>query len=437
MGMDADQTPARTQGLHQRRHYFRSLELDARPRAIGLRSDHQIIVRRDPSRSWQNWIEQERVILAMQRQDDGPDVHWVSAGFADARPPVLRQKTLEVADLLGEAMRGVAGQSDIFPDQALGRGRRTRGQPRRFRVKKIGQNEDGGRVLEESVGDLVQGQPYVLVADLLADDIERHCREARVHSPHHTRKHRAVAHAGVEHPNRGRGWMDIAEFERYPMGDVGLLAACRNEQQIFLPIVEEAEAGRLDVGFRLAEKTVPGRRPDRRNRRRAAVLRNIRANFIEGAGRNLGAVAQTGDQLSVIDDASPERQFGRARFAAIIPDFPKNTFGSRRFGLTLTQLNLHRRSPRFQPWRQSDARQIRRSTTIGVGERSGRLPIHRRGEGSRRRARECLASRALSPSTALFRVAGRARCLAIGKGLSLHRPKVGVVADKGKRLPNV
>jgi hypothetical protein len=40
-------------------------------------------------------------------------------GRADARAPVLGEEAFELADLLGETVRGVAGQRDIFPDQAL------------------------------------------------------------------------------------------------------------------------------------------------------------------------------------------------------------------------------------------------------------------------------------------------------------------------------
>jgi hypothetical protein len=60
------------------------------------------------------------MILAPQRQDDRPLVDRIARGRADTRPPVLGQESFQFADLLGEAVRGVAGQRDVFPDQALG-----------------------------------------------------------------------------------------------------------------------------------------------------------------------------------------------------------------------------------------------------------------------------------------------------------------------------
>ena len=60
----------------------------------------------------QNRIEEEGAILAPEHQDDGPLVDGVARGF-DPGPPVLRQKPLEIGDLLGEAVRSVAGERDM------------------------------------------------------------------------------------------------------------------------------------------------------------------------------------------------------------------------------------------------------------------------------------------------------------------------------------
>ena len=67
-----------------------------------------------------------------------------------------------------------------------------------------------------------------------------------MHRPHHPRQHGAVADAGIEDAKRRRRRLQIAEFERDAVADLGLLAAGRDEQQVFLAVVEESEARRRD-----------------------------------------------------------------------------------------------------------------------------------------------------------------------------------------------
>ena len=139
--MDADQPAAGPQRPHQRRHHLRGLELDAGAGAIRLRGDHQVVVGHHPSRPRHDRIEQERVVLAPQRQDDRTLIDRIAGVRTDPRAPVLGEKPFEFADLLGKAVRGVAGERDILPDQALRRGRRARRQPRRLGVIEIGDDE--------------------------------------------------------------------------------------------------------------------------------------------------------------------------------------------------------------------------------------------------------------------------------------------------------
>ena len=96
-------------------------------------------------------------------------------------------------------------------------------------------------MLEQPVRHLVERQPDVLQAELLAGDIERHMGKAAVHRAHHPRQHRAVADTGVEHPQRRRARMQAGQLQRHPLGDHPLLAAGVDEQQVFLPVLEEAE----------------------------------------------------------------------------------------------------------------------------------------------------------------------------------------------------
>ncbi len=99
-------------------------------------------------------------------------------------------------------------------------------------------------MLVEAVRHLLEGEPRVLQADLLADDVERQRREAPMHLAHHARQHGAVAHAGVEHAQRRRRRMQVLQLEPDAVGDRLLLAAGVDEQQVLLPVVEEAEVAR-------------------------------------------------------------------------------------------------------------------------------------------------------------------------------------------------
>ena len=98
-----------------------------------------------------------------------------------------------------------------------------------------------GGMLEQPVGHLLERQPNVLEADLLADDVERHGREAMVHGAHGAR---STVPSPMPASNRrragGRGWM-LASSMPDALGDHPLLAAGRDEQQVFLAVVVEAE----------------------------------------------------------------------------------------------------------------------------------------------------------------------------------------------------
>jgi hypothetical protein len=67
-----------------------------------------------------------------------------------------------------------------------------------------------------------------------------------MHRPHHPRQHGAVADAGIEDAKRRRRRLQVTKLERDPVADLGLLAAGRDEQQVFLAVVEESEARRRD-----------------------------------------------------------------------------------------------------------------------------------------------------------------------------------------------
>jgi len=60
--------------------------------------------------------------------------------------------------------------------------------------------KNGRGVLEQPVRHLVQRQPDILEAQLLAGDVERHMGKTAMHQTHDPRQHGSVAHPGVEHP---------------------------------------------------------------------------------------------------------------------------------------------------------------------------------------------------------------------------------------------
>ena len=307
-------------------------------------------------------IEQEFVILPVEHQHDRLLVNRIAALGADAGLPVLGQEILQPGDLLLEIVRGVAGERDLVPDEAAGRRRRLHRQPRRFGVIHVGEDEHGGGMLEETIRHLLEREPDVLEADLLAGDVERHVRIAVMHRAHHARQHRAVAHAGIEQAHRRRTRMDVGEFERDAVRDHPFLAAGVHEQQIFLPVVEEAEiAGRIGAGLR---PTSPDAAPASTRLRSApaahaldhhralALHAGIRAHegadAVERFGGDAAAIAQAAGQLAVIDRAAAEGGFGQTGLAAIVGDF-------------LQQLLCVHRTPSLCPlaWRKSGEPDLR------------------------------------------------------------------------------
>ena len=158
--------------------------------------------------------------------------------------PDLGQERLQRLDLLAELGGRAAGQRHLVPHQRGGGGERLGRQPRRLGVVHVGDDQHGRRVLVEAVGHLVEGEPGVLEADLLADDVEGQRRQAAVHLAHDAGEHRAVAHAGVEHAHRRRLGVQVGELQADAARHHLLLAAGVDEQQILLAVVEEAEVAR-------------------------------------------------------------------------------------------------------------------------------------------------------------------------------------------------
>ncbi len=192
-------------------------------------------------------------------------------------------------------------------------------------------------MLVEAVDHLAQGEAHVLEADLLADDVERHRREAPVHLAHHAREHRAVAHAGVEQAHRGRARMDVAELEPDALRHHVLLAAGVDEQQVLLPVVEEAEVlfrrrvARMHDRQRRQRAGADQRQQLRRRiaRARGAVLHHELVDPLQGLRSDPRTVAQPRDELAVVHRAPAESGLGHASATAEFGDAAQQAAGYR------------------------------------------------------------------------------------------------------------
>ena len=271
--MDGDEPAAGAERPRQRRDHPLGLEFERGAGAIGLRGDDEIVIGDGAAGPGNDRVEQEPVVLAIDDEHDRTLIHRIAGARAHPGFPVERQERLEIDDLLLEAMRGIADERKLVPDQARGGVERLHGQPRRVGIGEVGEHQNGRRMLEEAIRHLLQREPDVLEADLLADGVERHVRETVVHGAHHAYQHRAVADAGVEHPHRRRARVDVDEFFGDAVRDLPFLAAGVDEQQIFLPVVEEAEVAlriaRLD---RRRPATMPAPASARDSRERSMTI---------------------------------------------------------------------------------------------------------------------------------------------------------------------
>jgi hypothetical protein len=195
-------------------------------------------------------------------------------------------------------------------------------------------------MLEEAVRHFLQRQPHVLEADFLADDVERRMREAIVHGAHHPGEHRAVADAGIEHAKRRRPWMQMRELLGDAVRHLPLLAAGIDEQQILLPVVEEAEIA-LWIGGRAARRRlrrwhVDAGRLERRSGSWSRFARSFNHDWtwplwrmsshesmdaIERIGSDAAAIAQPCGELAVVDGTASEGRLRQPRRPAIVGDF--------------------------------------------------------------------------------------------------------------------
>jgi hypothetical protein len=317
-GVDAEQSPAGAQGPGQRSDDAGGLEFHRHPRAIGLGGDDEVVVGPHAALAGDDVVEQEAKIVAVDDERHGALVDGVACFRRMLGLPDLGEQRLQGLDLLAELRGRAARERHLVPDERGGGGERLRRQPGGLRVVHVGDHQHGRRVLVEAVGHLVEAQPRILEADLLAHHVERQRRKAAVHLAHDAGQDRAVAHAGIEHAHRRRLGMQMGEFHADAAGDDLFLRARIDEQQVFLPVVEEAEIARrrpLRAGGFDVEARQP-RDPQQRHQftRGGGGLHPLAvqefADPLQRLRGDAGTVAQPRDEFAIVHRMSAEGGFG-------------------------------------------------------------------------------------------------------------------------------
>ena len=112
--------------------------------------------------------------------------------------------------------------------------------------------------------------------------------------------------------------MDAGELQRDPLRDHPLLAAGVDEQQVLLPVLEEAE---IAAGVALLRRHLQAARRRHPARRRG---RDIGLDAVERIDGDALALAQAMHQLAVIDRAAAERRFRHIGLAAEFGDLAQD-----------------------------------------------------------------------------------------------------------------
>ena len=232
-------------------------------------------------------------------------------------------------------------------------------------------------MFEQPVGHFLERHPHVFVGDLLSDDIERHGRKAGVHRPHDPRQNRAVADAGVEHPDRrGAGWMLASSSETRLAISVFSLQVETNRRYFCLLSKKRKPGGAVSgCGSRRGGAHEAGQaRRLWRGLRRGPAHGQKGADLLECFRGDPRPVAKPRDELSVVDDAPSESQFRGPRFAAEIPDLAEDLLVRRRSRAGAGEFRDSWPNSAFPPRPKVKRRTLVVSTTIRVGGRSGQAP---------------------------------------------------------------
>ena len=240
-GLDAEQRAPAPQRPRQRGQDAADLELGRHAGPPGLRRQDQVVVGPPLVRSGQHLVEGERLVGPVDHQHRRGDVERVARLLAGLDVPVAGQEVVEAPQLLVEPVGRRAAELHGVVHQpgplGLGVGCQVGG----LGVVEVGQHHHRLGVLDEPVGELAQREAHVLQADLLAHDVQGHGGELGVDRAEQVRQHGAVAHAGVEQAKGRRLGGQCAQLPGGPLGHGPLLVARRDEREVLLAVVVEAE----------------------------------------------------------------------------------------------------------------------------------------------------------------------------------------------------
>src|SRR5262245_3085349 len=175
--------------------------------------------------------------------------------------------------------------------------------------------------------------------------------------------------------------MHIGDLKRDAAGDHPFFAAGIDEQQVLLPVVEEAEValrvalagrrrcGRGDGGARFARSLDDGGTRDR-----GPVGLHEAADAVERLGGDAAAVAQPRGELAVIDGTPAEGRFRKSAVPAIVGDFLQQVL--RVHGLYASTFRSDLRVPRLgTAWRGTGTGPQR--TKRADVRQPQKVPLHR------------------------------------------------------------
>ena len=310
------QPSTRREAARQRREHTLYLEVGAHARAPRLRGKHEVVVLEDPARLRDHGVEQELVVLAVDHQHRRAHQHGIARFRAGLRLPAVCERAAEVLDLLRVLVRGHAVEAYLLPVERCRELGVARHQAGGFGVVEVGDHEHGSRVLDQPVGQFLEAEPYVLEADLLGDDQQRHRRELAMRAAHDSRDHRTVAHTGVEDPHGRRRRSQQRDLVGGAARYRRFLVAGIYEGQVLLAVVIEAKrrrrpgtvSSRRGYGRRrgrdihgASAPELHGRDPRAFDHRRELQIGDVGFDRPE-AGEGAEAAVRAGDDALAADD---------------------------------------------------------------------------------------------------------------------------------------
>ena len=224
------------------------LEVGGMAGPVGLRRDHEIVGGGLLLAPWNDVVEGKAVVGTVEHEHRGGHVHGVPGARAGLDFPPLGEARAQRVELPVEIVRAVPLQRHLVPVEPIARLGIGGQQVRRFPVVEIREQYHRLWVLGEAVGELLQSQAHVFEAYLLAGDDEGYGGELRVQPAQHVCHHGTVPGARVEDVQRRRGRAQVAQLVAHPFADRPFLPAGGDEEEVLLPVVEEAKGALVSGG---------------------------------------------------------------------------------------------------------------------------------------------------------------------------------------------